>query len=186
VAPTISGTPPIQVTAGQAYSFTPTASGPSGTTLSFSIQNMPSWATFSIASGALTGTPSSSNVGTFANVMISVSDGQQSASLAPFSISVASAAPPPPPPPATGSVTLTWTVPTTNTDGTPLTDLAGFYVNYGTSASSLTQTINVSSAAATGYTLTGLATGTWYFSVAAYTSVGTQSASSNVASDTIS
>ena len=183
--PTISGTPPTQVTAGQAYSFTPTASGPSGTTLSFSIQNKPSWASFSIATGAVSGTPSSSNVGAFANIVISVSDGQASASLAPFSVTVASAAPPPPPP-ATGSVALSWTIPATNTDGTPLTDLAGFYVNYGTSASALTQTINVTSAGTTGYTVTGLATGTWYFSVTAYTSVVTQSAPSNVASDTIS
>jgi len=182
VPPTISGTPPTTVTAGQAYSFTPSASGPSGTTLSFSVQNLPSWATFSIATGTVSGTPSSSNVGTFSNIGISVSDGQASASLAPFSITVASAAPPPPP---SGSVTLSWTVPSTNTDGTPLTDLAGFYVNYGTSASALTQTVTVSGASATGYTVQGLASGTWYFTVAAYTSVGTQSAPSNVASTTI-
>src|SRR5579872_4885667 len=50
--PSISGTPATQVMAGQAYQFTPTASGPSGSTLSFSIKNMPSWATFSIATGA--------------------------------------------------------------------------------------------------------------------------------------
>jgi hypothetical protein len=77
-------------------------------------------------------------------------------------------------------------VPTTNTDGTPLTDLAGFYVSYGTSAGALTQTITISSSSTTGYTVQGLASGTWYFTVAAYTSVGTQSAPSNVASTTIS
>jgi hypothetical protein len=37
----------------------------------------------------------------------------------------------------------------------------------------------------TGYTVQGLASGTWYFTVVAYTSVGTQSAPSNVASTTI-
>lgn len=182
-APTISGTPPTQVTAGQAYSFTPTASGPSGTTLSFSITNMPSWGTFSIATGSLTGTPSSSNVGAFSNILISVSDGTQSASLPAFSIQVASAAPPPPP--ATGTATLSWTIPTTNTDGTPLTDLAGFTINYGNSPSSLGQAIAVASATATGYTVQGLASGTWYFTVTANTTVGTQSAPSDVASKTI-
>jgi hypothetical protein len=177
--PTISGTPPTQVTAGQAYSFTPTASGPAGTTLSFSVQNMPPWATFSIATGTLSGTPSSSNVGTFSNIVISVSDGQASASLAGFSIQVNAQA-------VNGSATLSWVAPTTNTDGSPLTDLAGFVINYGTSATSLSQQITVSSATVTGYTVTGLATGTWYFTVSAYTSVGTQSAPSNVASKTIS
>ena len=175
--PTISGTPPTPVTAGQAYTFTPTASGPSGTTLSFSIQNLPPWATFSIATGALTGTPPTSTSGTFANIVISVSDGTQSAALPAFSIQVN--APPP------SSAVLSWVAPTTNTDGTPLTDLAGFVINYGTSATALNQTITVSGATATGYTIQGLSAGTWYFTVTAYTSVGTQSAPSNVASETI-
>ena len=179
--PTISGTPPTTVTAGQAYSFTPTASGPAGTTLSFSIKNMPAWAAFNASTGALTGTPSSSYVGTFSNIQISVSDGSQSASLSAFSIQVASASGS-----GTGSVALSWTVPTTNTNGTPLTDLAGFTINYGTSSSSMNQTVTVGSAGTTGYTVQGLASGTWYFTVTAYTSVGTQSAPSDVVSTTIS
>jgi hypothetical protein len=174
--PSISGTPPTQVTAGQAYSFTPTASGPSGSTLTFSIENMPSWATFSIATGALTGTPSASTSGTFANIAISVSDGSQSAALPAFSIQVA---------PFSGSAVLSWVAPATNTDGTPLTDLAGFVINYGTSPDAMSETVKVSSATATGYTVQGLTAGTWYFTVTAYTSAGTQSAPSNVGSESI-
>ncbi|MGO9803294.1 MAG: putative Ig domain-containing protein [Steroidobacteraceae bacterium] len=182
-APTINGAPPTTVTAGQAYSFTPSASGPSGTTLSFSIQNMPSWATFSIATGALTGTPSTSNVGAFKSIVISVSDGSQSAALSPFNITVASAAPPPP---TSGSVTLSWVAPTTNTNGTPLTDLTGYVINYGTSASAMTESVTVSTTSTTAYTLSGLASGTWYFEVFASASDGMQSAASNVVSTTIS
>jgi hypothetical protein len=178
--PTISGTPPTQVTVGQAYSFTPTASGPSGTTLSFSVQNLPSWATFSISNGTVSGTPSSSNVGAFSNIVVSVSDGQMSAALAAFNIQVNAA------PVASGSASLSWVPPTTNTDGTPLTDLAGFVINYGTSASAMTNSVNVSSATATGYTVGSLAAGTWYFTVTVYTTAGTQSAPSDVASKTIS
>jgi hypothetical protein len=63
----------------------------SGGTLTFSVQNMPSWATFSTATGELQGTPASANVGTFANIVISVSDGKTSAALVPFSIAVAAA-----------------------------------------------------------------------------------------------
>ena len=179
VAPTISGTPPTQVTAGQAYSFTPAASGPSGTTLSFSVQNLPSWATFSIAKGTVSGTPSSSNVGTFSNIVISVSDGQASAALPAFSIQVNAQV-------VNGSATLSWVPPTTNTDGSPLTDLAGFIINYGTSASAMSQTITVSSATATGYTVPNLTAGTWYFTVIVYTTTGTQSAPSDMASKTVS
>jgi hypothetical protein len=186
-APTISGSPSTTVTAGQAYSFTPSAGGPSGTTLSFSIQNSPSWASFSIATGALTGTPSSSSVGTYANIVISVSDGTKSAALSPFSIQVASSgsSPPPTPPTASGSVTLSWTTPTTNTNGTALGDLAGYTINYGTSPGALSESITVSSATATGYTVSGLASGTWYFTVTAYTTAGTQSSASNVITTTI-
>jgi len=179
VPPTISGSPASSVTAGQLYSFTPTASGPAGLALSFSVQNLPSWATFSVANGTVSGTPSASNVGTFSNIVISVSDGQASASLAAFSIQVKAQG-------TTGSATLSWVAPTTNTDGTPLTDLAGYIINYGTSSTTLNQQITVSSASATGYTVTGLASGTWYFTVTAYTSVDTQSAPSDMVSEPIS
>src|SRR5207248_8287981 len=97
-APTISGSPATSVVAGQNYSFTPTTTDPSGGTLTFSISNPPSWATFSTSTGQLSGTPATGNVGTYSNIVISVSDGMQSASLAAFSISVTAPAPPPSPP----------------------------------------------------------------------------------------
>jgi len=177
VPPTISGTPSTAVIAGSAYSFTPTATGPSGAALSFSISNPPAWATFNTTSGMLSGTPGSSDTGTFANIVISVSDGSASASLQPFTITVD--------PPA-GSAAVTWTAPTTNTDGSALTDLAGFYVNFGTSADSMLQQVQIASPGATGYTVTGLTSGTWYFSVSAYTTTGLQSAPSAAVSKTIS
>ena len=108
--PTISGTPPTTATVGTQYSFTPTASDADGGTLTFSIANQPSWATFSTTTGRLQGTPAAANVGTFANIGISVSDGQDSAPLAAFSI-VVSAAPNQPP-------TISGVPPTAVTAGT--------------------------------------------------------------------
>jgi len=69
------------VVAGTAYTFTPTASDPDGNALTFSILNRPSWASFSAADGTLAGTPLVANVNTFANIVISVSDGQSAVSL---------------------------------------------------------------------------------------------------------
>jgi hypothetical protein len=86
---------------------------------------------------------------------------------------------------STGSATLSWTAPTHNSDGTPLTDLSGYTIYYGTSASALTQTIQVASPSATSYVVSGLSPGTYYFSVAADTTVGTQSAQTPAVSDTI-
>ncbi len=105
--PTISGSPTTSVTAGQAYNFQPTGNDADGDTLTFSIQNKPSWATFNTSTGRLSGTPAS--VGTFSNILISVSDGQAIASLSAFSIAVTAAAPTNQPPTISGSPTTSVT-----------------------------------------------------------------------------
>ncbi|MCB1845735.1 MAG: hypothetical protein KDI09_22380, partial [Halioglobus sp.] len=87
-APGISGTPASNVVAGNNYSFIPTAADADGDALTFSISNAPSWASFSSVTGALSGTPSVNDVGTYAGIRISVSDGAESASLPVFSITV--------------------------------------------------------------------------------------------------
>jgi hypothetical protein len=86
----------------------------------------------------------------------------------------------------TGSATLAWTPPTTNDNTTPLTDLAGFKVHYGTSPGLHTRTIDVPNAAATTYTVTGLPLGaTYYFVVTAYNTSGVESVPSNEANKTL-
>lgn len=86
--PTIGGTPATSVDQDVAYSFTPSAADIDGDGLIFSITNLPAWASFDTATGALTGTPTRDNVGSFANIVISVSDGTVSASLPAFAIDV--------------------------------------------------------------------------------------------------
>ncbi|WP_435276490.1 putative Ig domain-containing protein [Psychrobium sp. nBUS_13] len=89
-APLISGTPSVTVNEDLAYSFTPTASDADvGDSLSFSIVNKPSWASFDSASGALSGTPSNGDVGTTNGIVISVTDSANAkTSLAAFNIIV--------------------------------------------------------------------------------------------------
>jgi hypothetical protein len=176
-APTISGNPATSVQAGTAYSFQPTASDPDGDTLTFSIQNRPSWATFSTSTGRLSGTPSAA--GTFSNIVISVSDGRGgTASLPGFAITVSA--------PVTGSATLTWTAPTQNTDGSPLTNLAGYKILYGTSPGSLTNVITINNPGLTTYVIDNLPAGTWYFGMRAVNSQSVESATTNIVSKTIS
>jgi hypothetical protein len=164
---------------GQKYSFTPTAAAAGGSQVSFSIQNKPAWATFSIATGQLTGTPTSANVGTYANVIISVSNGTATASLNGFTITVQAV-------PSQGAeANLSWTAPTTNTDGTAVSDLAGYTIKYGTSAVALNQSVSVSSPTTTSYSVQNLAAGTWYFAIMADTSEGSESALSNIVSTTL-
>lgn len=80
---------------------------------------------------------------------------------------------------------LTWTPPTLNTDNTPLTNLAGYRVNYGASASSLIQAVQIANPSATTYTVTNLTPGTWYFGVRAYTTQGAESSLSNIVSKSV-
>ena len=175
--PTISGTPATSANAGTAYSFTPTAADPNGNPLTFSIQNPPSWASFNTQSGNLSGTPGSADAGTYSNIIISVSDGTSTASLAAFSIIVTQV--------ANGSATVSWSAPTQNTDGSALTNLAGFNIYYGTSASNLNQSVQIANPGLTTYALGNLAPGAWYFAVNAYTTAGAESALSSIASKTI-
>jgi len=70
---------------------------------------------------------------------------------------------------------ISWTIPTTQGDGTALTDLAGFNVYYGTNVDAPTSVLNVPSPVATSATVTGLTTGTWYFWVSAYDTDGNES-----------
>lgn len=177
-APVISGSPARSVDTGSAYSFRPTASDPDGDKLTFSIANRPSWASFNTGTGQLSGTPSAAQAGSYGNIVISVSDGRARTSLPAFSISVLAA-------PANNAAVLSWTAPTSNTDGSVLTNLAGYRISYGTSANAMTQTIQVSNPSVTHYTIDNLAPGTYYFAVRAYTSAGTQSANSNVQSKTV-
>jgi hypothetical protein len=75
-------------------------------------------------------------------------------------------------------VTLTWTVPTANTDGTALTDLVGWTVRYGTNAANLSMTKLVNGASTTTLTIDGLVAGTYYFDVKARNAAGIESAPS--------
>jgi hypothetical protein len=91
VGVTISGSPATSVTAGQAYSFQPIAAGANGKTFSYSIANKPAWANLATTTGALTGSPTVAQIGSYPAIVISVSNGAASASLPAFSIQVQSA-----------------------------------------------------------------------------------------------
>jgi hypothetical protein len=173
----LSGTPAATVTVGSAYQFQPTVSA--GGTITFSVHGQPTWMAFNPATGALTGTPTASEEGSSTPITITGSNGTSSASIGPFIVQVRA------PAATSGSATLYWIAPTQNTNGSAITNLAGYHIYYGTSANALTTTIAVEGSSATTYTITGLSAGTYYFTVVAYNSEGVDSAGSNVESKTI-
>jgi hypothetical protein len=79
----------------------------------------------------------------------------------------------------TGSVTLSWTAPTTREDGTPLTDLSGYYIRYGRMSETYDLEIKIENPGVVTYVVEPLSPGTWYFVIMAYDSNGLESNPSN-------
>jgi hypothetical protein len=78
-----------------------------------------------------------------------------------------------------GSVTLSWTAPTTREDGTPLTDLAGYYIRYGRMSKIYDEQIKIENPGIVTYVVEPLRPGVWYFVASAYDSSGQESNLSN-------
>lgn len=175
--PLIQGQPTTSARLQEMYDFTPQASDPDGDSLRFEIQARPPWATFNPNTGRLYGTPTAA--GTFSDITISVTDGTTRVSLPAFSITVSEGSA------ATGYAKLSWSAPMTNTDGSALTDLAGFRVYYGLIPDALSERLEIADPAARSILIQGLTSGTWYFSISAYTARGVESARTPPASKTI-
>ena len=172
-APSISGNPPQAVLYADTYDFRPSASDPDGDSLTFQISNKPNWASFDESTGRLSGQPSLGDIGTYNSIVISVFDGSESRSLPAFSIEVSQS--------ALGSVTLSWTAPTQNEDGTPLMDLAGYEIHYGTAPQQYDQTIRINTPGITTYVVENLVPNTYYFAATSFNSSGVSSSYSGEA-----
>jgi hypothetical protein len=177
-APTISGSPPPAVLEGEVYEFAPTASDPDGDSLTFRITRKPRWATFNPTTGQLSGTPQKEDVGNFTNIQISVSDGQLTASLKDFDVTVDQV--------AAGTVTLSWFPPTHNSDGTALTDLTGYRIYYGRNPHTLQRTIVLDNPGLSSYLVENLPPAVWHFAMTSVNSRGVESNRSSTVSKTIS
>ena len=172
-APTIVVSAPASVTAGKTLEIVPEASDPDGDPLTFSVENLPAWASFDESTGSIVGTPSESDIGYYANIVIYVSDGTVTVEGQSFGIDVTQI--------SLGKVTLSWTAPTQNLDGSPLTDLSGYNIYYGTREGAYTEQINVDNPGIVTYVVDNLYPNTYYFVATSYNSAGIESPYSGVA-----
>lgn len=85
----------------------------------------------------------------------------------------------------TGSIRLAWDAPQTRADGSPLTDLAGFRIYYGTSSRNYSQVVSVNGAASTTYTIENLPAGSYYLVLKAVDASSNESAATAELSKTI-
>lgn len=169
--PQISGDPERVAIMSDAYAFAPSASDADDDTLSFSIRNKPSWATFDSMTGQLAGIPQFGDVGTYDGIVVSVSDGGATASLPAFSIAVSRD--------GLGSVTLEWLPPESNTDGSYAGDLAGYVIYWGSEPGNYDQQVRIDNVGLTAYVVDSLRPATYYFTATAFNSAGTESDYSN-------
>jgi hypothetical protein len=178
-APVISGTPTAVVTVNNSYNFTPTASDADGHPLTFSVAGLPAWAQFSESNGQISGTPGDAHVGTHSGIVITVSDGQDTSDLGPFSVTVEAI--------SLGSATLTWQPPTQYEDGTSLTppDFAGYKIYWGTTPGSYPNSVTLNNPGLTTYVVDNLAPGTYEFVATAFNAAGVESRFSNAMSKTV-
>lgn len=169
--PVISGVPAAAVTVGSSYVFQPAAVDADGDTLVFSISGKPRWASFNTATGRLGGSPAASDAGTYGNIVIAVTDGSDSAALAPFSIRVDA------PAGQTGSFSLSWSAPVARADGSSLSlsDINGFRIYYGTSPGNYTAAYDVTNGSAQSATVSNLPVGTYYVVMTTYDNAGLES-----------
>jgi len=172
-APTITGSAPNKVNVDQQYDFKPTASDPDGDALTFSATGVPGWLVFDPGTGRLAGKPSEADVASYGGIKITVSDGKASAALTIARLDVVQS--------SQGAATLNWVPPTVNADGTPLTDLAGYTIRYGTSPGTLNQVIEINNPGITDYVVENLAPATWYFAISSVNSEGVESQTTGVA-----
>ena len=174
-APTISGTPQTALVVGTPWNFKPTASDPDGDPLTFSLKQQPEWASFNTQTGEISGTPTTK--GSHPDIVITVSDGRTETALSAFTLQVDE--------PTLGTATVSWQPPTTRTDGSALTDLAGYRVYYGKDKASLTHVVEITKVGQTSQFIGNLDKGSWYFAVTAICSQGLESPKSEIGSKTI-
>jgi len=163
----LAGNPTSATKYGEMYEFVPTASDADGDTLTFDVQSKPNWANFDLSTGRLYGQPTLADVGEYTDIVVSVSDSTSSISLPAFTVSVTAT--------ALGTVTLSWTAPTQNSDGSALTDLAGYKIYYRKNSGSYDQAVRLDNPSITTFVVEQLSPATYYFAATAFNSTGVES-----------
>lgn len=174
---TITGKPGQAVVQNTRYDFQPEADSVQNVPLSFRVTGKPKWATFTRRTGRLSGTPTEGDVGRSYTVQIAVTDGSSTVALPAFELVVV--------PYGERQVTLGWQPPSSNEDGTPLTDLAGHRIYWGTVKGDYPNSIEITNPGVATYVVGNLVPNTYFFVTTALNSSGMESDRSNMARATV-
>jgi len=148
-----------------------------GDALNFSISGKPQWALFDSATGELSGKTFLGDEGVYGQIIISATDGSATSTLPSFSIEVTQV--------ALGSMSLSWAAPTQNSDGTALTNLAGYNLYYGRSANNYPHRIRINNPSISTYLVENLLPDTYHVVATSFNAFGVESEFSNTATKTV-
>jgi hypothetical protein len=117
-------------------------------------------------------------VGSYDDIVITVSDGIDEVSLRSFTISVSAVAAET----ETGSISLSWVAPTTRTDGSTLglSEIQGYCIYIGTTRNNLQMVADINQGDRTSYVLDNLDVGEYFVAVSVYDQQDNMSSYSNV------
>ena len=169
--PQISGEPQRVAIVNERYEFLPSVSGGTPGALTFTIQNRPRWADFDPNTGSLSGSPTFVDSGSYDDIAITVTDGNTKSSLPAFSIAVSQD--------GLGAITLAWFAPEQNTDGSYISDLAGYRIYYGMESGRYDRMIEIANVGLTSYVIDDLRPGTYFVAATAFNQSRAQSDYSN-------
>jgi hypothetical protein len=173
--PLITGNPVDVIYANTRFIFQPITTDVDGDPLSYRITNKPCWASFDTVTGRLSGEPGANDIGTYNDIVITVTDGMNTVSLPAFSVNVLEG--------TTAAelenhkFTLNWTAPTKRTDGSVLTqaEIGGYRIYYGNTTGYYPYMVEVADATAETATITHAAAGTMYVVMTTYDIDGRES-----------
>ena len=154
-----------------------------GDTLSVTANTAPANGSVTISGGSATYTPAAGFSGSD-GFSYTVSDGKGGTSSGTVTLTVEAA---PAPAVISGSAILNWSVPTTRSNGAPLSmaEIAGYEIYLLAESTGVTSVIALDDGSLTSYTIDGLSADTYHFSMAAKDSDGNLSALSAVVSKVI-
>lgn len=165
-APAIGGSPNESVLVGSMYNFVPKASDADGDALTFSVFNLPRWATFDSTSGRLRGIPGPADLGRYDRIEISATDGDATTTLGPFAVDVVAT--------ALGTITLSWVAATEREDGSVLEDVGAHRIYWGQEPGDYPHSVLVEPGITT-YVIDGLTPGTYYVAMTTIDEQGLES-----------